>query len=62
MEIVAKRGSHYLYGEERLGQGREKAKAFLRENPEMAAELEGLIRDESQANSSLEESELEAPE
>ena len=50
LEIVSKRGSHYSYGEERLGQGREKAKAFLREHPEMAAELDTQVRDQSLRN------------
>lgn len=43
LEIIAKRGSHYAYGDERLGQGRENAKAFLREHPELAAELEAQV-------------------
>jgi recombination protein RecA len=47
LEIVSKRGSHYTYGDERLGQGREKAKAFLREHPEMATELDALVRAQS---------------
>ena len=44
-DIIVKRGSFYSYGETRLGQGRENAKAFLAENPEMAAEIDGLIRE-----------------
>ncbi|MDA1329968.1 MAG: recombinase RecA [Chloroflexi bacterium] len=46
-EIVSKRGSHYGYGEERLGQGRESAKQFLRENPDMAAEIDAKVRSQS---------------
>jgi putative intracellular protease/amidase len=42
-EIITKRGSFYSYGETRLGQGRENAKTFLAENPEMAAEIDALI-------------------
>jgi recombination protein RecA len=30
LELISKRGSYYTYGEERLGQGRENAKAYLR--------------------------------
>jgi len=45
-EIITKRGSFYSYGEDRMGQGREKAKAFLRENPEIAASIEASIREE----------------
>lgn len=46
MEIVSKRGSHYSYGETKLGQGRENAKAFLRENPDIAEKIEQIIRKE----------------
>ena len=45
MGVIDKRGSFYNYGEQRLAQGRENAKAFLRENPEMSAEIENRIRD-----------------
>ncbi len=44
--IVEKSGSWYSYGEERLGQGRENACEFLRENPKMAAEIEAKLRRE----------------
>ena len=47
-EIITKRGSHYLYKEERLGQGRENAKAFLRQHTELAAEIEALVRAHAQ--------------
>ncbi|MBU1662044.1 MAG: recombinase RecA [Chloroflexi bacterium] len=46
LEIIAKRGSFYSYGDLRLGQGRENAKEFLRQNPDMAEEVEAIIRDE----------------
>ena len=42
--IVDKSGAWYSYGETRLGQGRENAKAFLAENPEIAAEIETRVR------------------
>ncbi len=45
-DVIAKRGSFYSYGELRLGQGRENAKAFLRENPELAEEIERRIREQ----------------
>ena len=44
LEIVAKRGAFFSYGETRLGQGRENSKEFLRQNPEMANEIEHVIR------------------
>ena len=46
MDIVTKRGSYYSFGDQRLGQGRENVKAFLRENPDLLMELENLIRTE----------------
>lgn len=42
--IVEKSGSWFSYGDERIGQGRENAKTFLREHPEMATEIEDRIR------------------
>jgi recombination protein RecA len=44
MEIIEKRGSYYSYGDQRLGQGRENAKLFIKENAELAQELESKIR------------------
>jgi recombination protein RecA len=41
--IVQKSGAFFSYDGERLGQGRNNAKAFLRENPAMVAEVEGKI-------------------
>ncbi|AMA63391.1 MAG: recombinase RecA [Kurthia gibsonii] len=46
-EIVQKSGSWYAYGDERLGQGRENAKEFLKENPEVQAEIAQKIREKS---------------
>jgi recombination protein RecA len=48
LDIITKRGSFYQYKEERLGQGRENAKAFLREKADMAAEIESLVRSSAQ--------------
>jgi recombination protein RecA len=45
--LVDKRGAYFRYGETLLGQGRENAKTYLQENPQMAAELENLIRAEA---------------
>ena len=45
--IVEKSGSWYSYKDERIGQGRENAKAFLKSNPTMAAEIEEKIRSAS---------------
>jgi recombination protein RecA len=45
MELVSKRGAFYAYGDVRLGQGRENAKDFLRENPDIVEALEKQIRE-----------------
>ncbi|MCA0202332.1 MAG: recombinase RecA [Proteobacteria bacterium] len=42
--IIEKSGSWFSYNSERIGQGRENAKTFLREHPELAAEIEKKIR------------------
>jgi recombination protein RecA len=42
--VIDKRGSFYNYGELRLAQGRENAKMFLRENPDVSSEIETEIR------------------
>ncbi len=42
--LITKSGTWFSYGEARLGQGRENARAYLRDNPELAAELEGKLR------------------
>src|SRR5213083_2317671 len=41
--LITKSGSFFAYGDTRLGQGRNNAKGFLRENPKIANELEGKI-------------------
>ena len=42
--LIVKSGAWYSYGSERIGQGRENAKAYLKEHPEIAADLEKQIR------------------
>ena len=44
-EILEKRGAYYRLGDDVLGQGRENAKAYLRENPEIADEIETKVRE-----------------
>ena len=44
LEIVTKRGAFFSYGDIRLGQGRENAKEFLRQNPEICNEIDGAVR------------------
>ena len=43
-DIVNKAGSWYSYGDDRIGQGKENAREFLKEHPEMADEIERKVR------------------
>ena len=43
--VIKKSGAWYSYGEIRLGQGRDQAKKFLQENPELAKEIEQKVRE-----------------
>jgi recombination protein RecA len=45
-KIIDKSGTWFSYGGERLGQGRENAKGFLKQHPEVAAEIETKLRKE----------------
>lgn len=47
LSLIDKRGSFYSFGDIRLGQGRENAKSFLRENPDMMAEIDLAIRQQA---------------
>ncbi len=49
MSILRKSGANYSYGDTRLGQGRENAKAFLSEHPDVAARIEAEIRGQRDA-------------
>lgn len=43
-DLIDKSGAWYSYNDERIGQGRENAKAFLKEHPEMLAEIDRKVR------------------
>ena len=44
-DIIGKSGAFYSYNGNKIAQGREKLRIFLRENPEIMAEIEQKIRD-----------------
>jgi len=48
--LVKKAGAFFSYGDIRLGQGRENAKAYLKENPELAQEIDQRIRASATTN------------
>jgi recombination protein RecA len=43
--IIQKSGAWYSYGDQRIGQGRENAKLFLRDNPPLMAEVEVKVKE-----------------
>jgi len=45
LKVINKSGAWYSYGEIRLGQGKEQARKFLMENPEIAKEIENKVRE-----------------
>jgi recombination protein RecA len=47
LDLIEKRGSYYLYKDDRLAQGRENTKQTLREDPALCAEIENAIRHEA---------------
>ncbi|MDA8764712.1 recombinase RecA [Candidatus Pelagibacter bacterium] len=47
--VVEKSGAWYAYKGEKIGQGRENAKTYLQKNPEVAVEIEKIIRDKAAA-------------
>ncbi|WP_100373136.1 recombinase RecA [Bacillus sp. FJAT-45037] len=53
LDIVLKSGAWYSFKEERLGQGRENSKQFLKENPALTNEIETLIRNHHGLNGEI---------
>jgi len=47
LDVITKRGAFYSYGDVRLGQGRENAKDFMQQNPEIMKEIERAVRDQA---------------
>jgi recombination protein RecA len=43
--IIEKSGAWYAYNGEKIGQGRDNAREFLRENPDLAREIENKVRE-----------------
>lgn len=60
MDIVNKSGAWFAYNGQKIGQGRENAKSYLKENPEIMAEIEKKVRDNF--NAAFEKSMGEIPE
>jgi recombination protein RecA len=61
-EVVDKAGAWFSYGDVRLGQGRENAKTFLAENPDIANEIEDKVRDALSLPARVPEASADEPE
>ena len=59
LDIIHKSGAWFSYGDQRIGQGRENTRKFLKDNPEIAAEIDKLVREEVMG--SMEPAEEEDP-
>ena len=53
LDIVDKAGAWFSYGDQKIGQGRENAKVFLKDNPEIAREIENKILESMGINDSI---------
>ena len=57
LDIVNKSGAWYAYKDEKIGQGRENAKAYLKEHPEILEEIEAQVRAHYGLDNSVDEDE-----
>ena len=60
--FVRKAGAWYTYDGDQLGQGKENARAFLRDNPDLADELDKLIKEKLNIGAKLDAAAVELPE
>jgi recombination protein RecA len=58
LDIVEKSGSWYSYKGEKIGQGKDNARIFLKENPEISNEIEQLVRDNANISAEINAQEL----
>ena len=58
-DVVAKSGAWYAYNGDKIGQGRENAKTYLRENPLVCEEVEAKVREKFQLDGTAEETDAE---
>jgi recombination protein RecA len=47
LQVLEKSGAWYIYNSDRLGQGKDNARDFLKENPQLAREIEAKIREKA---------------
>jgi recombination protein RecA len=59
--VLEKSGAWYIYNGDRLGQGKDNARDFLKENAALAREIEGKIREKAGVNGPKPVSAVEEP-
>jgi len=60
LDIIHKSGAWFSYGDQRIGQGRENTRKYLKDNPAIAAEIDALVRAELMGKKDLEAPAIEA--
>ena len=60
LDIIHKSGAWFSYGDQRIGQGRENTRKYLKDNPAIAAEIDALVRAELMGKKDLEAPVMEA--
>jgi recombination protein RecA len=61
LDVVKKSGTWYSYGDEKLGQGRDKAREFLKENPQILSEIDIQVRNRLRPQQQTTQPALDAP-
>ena len=61
LDIIHKSGAWFSYGDQRIGQGRENTRKFLKENPELAKEIDARARAEMMGKNNPDLAEAQAP-
>ena len=59
VDIIVKSGAWFAYNGDKIGQGRENAKTYLRENPLVCEEVEAKVREKFQLDGTAEETDAE---
>ena len=54
MNIIEKSGSWYSYNGEKIGQGKDNVREFLKSNPETSKDIENQVRDKSSISAEIE--------
>jgi len=54
LNIIEKSGSWYSYNDEKIGQGKDNAREFLKDNPEISKDIENQVRDKSSISAEIE--------